>query len=214
MARIVFLIDGFNLYHALDNSPVHLRPWIDPHRYRRFKWLNLAKLCQCYAIEKGDTIEAVLYFTALAYWNPGKVARHQRYIRALENEGLSVVYGEFKERQKRCVRCRQYFTTHEEKQTDVNIAVTLFRLAVENKYDKAIVISGDSDILPAVTLVQKTFLEKKVGVVIPIGKASENFKNTADFHYRMREKHLQASSFSDPYTFPDGSTIPCPPLWK
>src|SRR5258708_1133879 len=139
----------------------------NPLQYRKYKWLNLAELCQCYAIEKGDVVEAVLYFTALAYWNSGKVARHQRYIRALENEGVKVVYGEFKERQKRCLRCKQYFLTHEEKQTDVNIAVTLFQLAVDDKYDKAIVISGDTDVLPAVKLVQKTFPEKEVGVVIP-----------------------------------------------
>ncbi|HEX8746730.1 MAG TPA: NYN domain-containing protein [Pyrinomonadaceae bacterium] len=213
MSRIIVLIDGFNLYHALDFSPVHKRP-DNPLRYRKYKWLNLAKLAECYAIEPGDTIEGVYYFTALAYWNPSKVSRHQTYIAALENEGVQVIYGEFKDKKKRCTLCHKLFPTHEEKQTDVNIAVTLFQFAVENQYDKVIIISGDTDQLPAVRLVQSKFPEKKVGVVIPIGKASEDFKKTADFHYKMREKHLQASLLDDPYTLPSGNQLVCPPSWK
>jgi len=214
MSRIIVLIDGFNLYHALDYSTVHLRPEIDPLRYRKYKWLNLAKLANCYVLDAGDTIEGVYYFTALAYWNSGKVSRHQTYIKALENEGVQVVYGEFKFKQKHCKLCGQDFGTHEEKHTDVNIAVTLFQFAVEDLFDKVIIISGDSDQLPAVRLVQSKFPDKRVGVVVPIGKASENFKRTADFHYRMREKHLRASLLSDPYVLPSGHPLDCPPSWK
>jgi uncharacterized LabA/DUF88 family protein len=89
----------------------------------------------------------------------------------------------------------------------------LYHLAVKDRYDKAIIISGDTDVLPAVRLVQRDFPAKKIGVVIPIGKASENFRKAADFHYRMREKHLQVSLLVDPYAHPDGS-LSCPANWK
>jgi len=46
--------------------------------------------------EKKDSIEAVYYFTTLATWDPGKVARHRLFIRVQEAEGVNVVYGEFK----------------------------------------------------------------------------------------------------------------------
>jgi hypothetical protein len=82
MSRIAFLIDGFNLYHALDYSPVHKSPSTDPHRYKKYKWLNLFKLAQCYVNEPGDSVEEVYYFTAYAYWNPMKVDRHKLYIKA------------------------------------------------------------------------------------------------------------------------------------
>ena len=214
MARVAFLIDGFNLYHALDFSPVHLRPWINPHRYRKYKWLDLRKLAELYTgIIAGDTVESIHYFTALAFWNPNKVSRHQIYINALKNEGVQEVMGEFKTRTKHCNTCGLDFTTHEEKQTDVNIAVTLFRLAVEDSYDKVILISGDTDVLPAIRLVQSKFPEKKVGVVIPIGKASESLKNAADFHYRMRETHLQSCQFADPYTLASGTVLTRPATW-
>ena len=214
LGRVSFLIDGFNLYHALDYNPVHLRPWISPHRYKKYKWLNLVELCKRYALEKGDVIQDVWYFTALAYWRPDKVSRHQLYMRALQDQGVKIVHGVFKERTKHCNTCKQDFQTHEEKQTDVNIAVAMVTLAANDMCDKIILISGDSDILPAVELVKSLYSNKRVGVVVPIGKASNALNNAADLYYRMREKHLQQSQFADPHTLSDGSTIARPPTWK
>lgn len=214
MSRIAFLIDGFNLYHALDYSPVHQRPWINPHRYKKYKWLDLTALCKNYVLDKGDAIESIWYFTALAYWRPDKVARHQIYIRGLEAQGINVVYGEFKERTRHCNTCNRDFQTHEEKQTDVNIAVAMVTLAAADFCDKIILISGDTDVLPAIDMVQKFYEGKQVGVVVPIGKASESLKKAADFHYRMRESHLKRSQFGDPHTLPDGSLLSRPSNWK
>ena len=102
----------------------------------------------------------------------------------------------------------------EEKQTDVNIAIYLFRLAVSDSYDKAIIISGDTDLTPAVKAVQATFPNKQIGVVLPIGRASEDFKQTANFHYKMKEKHLLTSRFDDTLVLSDGSQLACPSNWK
>lgn len=209
MSRIVFLVDGFNLFHALDHSP----SGPNPKRYNRYKWLSLTKLARAYVTSR-DTIAGVYYFTTLATWDPGKVAKHKLFIRANELEGVQVVYGEFKRKQKRCNLCHKLFWTVEEKQTDVNIALKLFQLAVQDVYDKAIIISGDTDLLPAVKAVQSTFPIKSIGVVIPIGRASEDFKKHADFHFKMKEHQLQASRFLDIITLSGGGTLVCPPTWK
>lgn len=76
------------------------------------------------------------------------------------------------------------------------------------------VISGDTDLLPAVKAVQFTYPSKPIGVVIPVGRASEDLKKQADFHHRMKEKHLAASLYPDPLILKDGSSIACPPTWK
>ena len=102
----------------------------------------------------------------------------------------------------------------EEKQTDVNIALKLLRLAVENAYDKAIIISGDTDLIPAVRTVKEMYPEKQIGVVIPIGGISEDFKRSADFHHKMKENHLKASLLSDPMKLTNGTILVCPPNWK
>jgi uncharacterized LabA/DUF88 family protein len=209
MSRVAFLIDGFNLFHALDHSP----NTPNPKRYHKYKWLNLARLANAYVTAR-DTIAGVYYFTTLATWDAGKVTRHQLFIRANEMEGVQVVYGEFKRKQKRCPLCHKVYPTVEEKQTDVNIALKLFQLAVQDVYDKAIIISGDTDLLPAMKAVQATFPTKTIGVVLPIGRASEDFKKNADFHHKMKEHQLLASRFLDTITLPDGSTLVCPPKWK
>ncbi len=96
----------------------------------------------------------------------------------------------------------------------MNIALRLFELAVRDRYDKAIIVSGDTDLIAAIKAVRSTFPQKQIGVVIPIGRASEDMKNQADFYYKMKEKHLVSSRYPDTITLRDGSTLACPANWK
>ncbi|MGH9669782.1 MAG: NYN domain-containing protein [Terriglobales bacterium] len=212
MGRIYFLVDGFNLYHALDWSPTGH----DPRRYRKYKWNSLSRLANCYVLDrKNDSITGIEFFTTLPHWDPAKVARHKLYIKLQEAEGVKVIYGEFKHKEVLCKHCHRVFRRQEEKQTDVNIAVRLFQLAVQDQFDKAIIISGDTDLIPAVKAVQSLFPGKPIGVVIPIGRSSEDFKNQADFHFKMKEKHLNSCRLSDTVMLADGVTVlHCPASWR
>jgi uncharacterized LabA/DUF88 family protein len=209
MAKIAVFIDGFNLYHALD----HFEDGPNRARYKRYKWLNLRKLASLF-VGRLDTLEQVLLFTALATWDSQKVARHRMFLRANESVGVSVVYGEFKRKDRRCRLCHGSYATFEEKQTDVNIALSLFQLAVRDEYDRAIIVSGDTDLIPAMKAVRSTFPQKQIGVIIPIGKSSNDMLKQADFRFKMRERHLASSRFPDQVVLPDGSTLDCPPKWK
>lgn len=209
MARILFFVDGFNLYHALD----HFAGASDHQRYRQYKWLSLTELARCY-LRGQDILVGVEYFTTLATWDAAKVARHRLFIRAQQNQGVMVIYGEFKRKDRRCAHCGRVSPSVEEKQTDVNIALRLFQGAVQDRYDRAVIISGDTDLLPAIRAVRATFPGKQVGVVIPIGRSSEDLKKQSDFHYKMRASHLQASRLPDSLTLSDGTILNCPPTWK
>ena len=209
MARLVFFVDGFNLYHALN----YFESGPDHARYHKYKWISLRKLANCYVTRK-DSIEDILYFTTIATWDPAKAGRHRLFIKVQQSEAVNVVYGEFKRKEKLCRLCHGYFWTFEEKQTDVNIALHLFQLAVKDIYDKAIIISGDTDLIPAIKAIQATFPGKQIGVVIPIGRSSEDLKKVADFHYKMKEKHLASSHLPDSVTLSDGTTATCPSTWK
>ena len=209
MAKYVFFVDGFNLYHALDytlQGPKHFR-------YRRYKWLNLHKLASLY-VGRLDSLEKVILFTALATWDSGKVARHKLFIRANENAGVEVVYGEFKRKDKHCHLCGKKYQSFEEKQTDVNIALSLFSLAVSDGYDRAVIVSGDTDLIPAIKAVRASFPQKQIGVVIPIGRSSEDLLKHADFRFHMREQHLASSRFPDQIVLADDFTLECPVTWK
>ena len=43
-----------------------------------------------------------------------------------------------------------------------------------DQYDRAVIISGDTDLIPAIKTVRSTFPPKQIGVIVPIGKSSED----------------------------------------
>jgi hypothetical protein len=88
MAKVIFFIDGFNPYHALDRTESRAYP----DAFRKYKWLNLWRFASLFVGPK-DSLDRVLLFTALT-WDPQKVARHKLLIRANENAGVSIVDGE------------------------------------------------------------------------------------------------------------------------
>ncbi len=200
--KVIVFIDGFNLYHAIKVNP----------EYRKYKWLDLSKLSTLY-ITKNEIIVDILYFTALATWNPDKVKKHKLFIKANEFKGVHVVYGEFKKRDKYCNLCKKTYQTFEEKQTDVNIAIQLFKLSIEDKYDKAIIISGDSDLIPSINAVRKTFPNKQIGVIIPIGRRAEALKQACDFYMKMKKKHLSSAILEYKIKINNNEFIVCPPEW-
>jgi uncharacterized LabA/DUF88 family protein len=203
MSRIKFFIDGFNVYHALEREA----------SYHKYKWLDYSKLASLF-VRRQDQIVDVLYFTALANWDVQKVNRHKIFISALKFKGVKVILGQFQRVEKRCRNCHQHYYTFEEKKTDVNIAVELFKSAVRDEFDTAIIISGDSDLVPAVEAVKTLFPAKKVGVVIPINWRAVLLKQVCDFHMKMKEKHLKASLLPDEIDLGGGIKLFRPPTWR
>jgi uncharacterized LabA/DUF88 family protein len=205
MKRVMFFIDGFNVYHAL----------ADKKAYRKYLWLDYSALANCFVSPK-DKIVDIFYFTAYATWNPKKVARHKMLVTAWRMKGIEPVFGRFKLKDKNCPLCKKTYQTYEEKESDVNIAIKLFQAAINNDFDTAILISGDSDLLPAVNAVKQTFPAKQIGVIIPIGRSSFDLKNACDFHMKVKQKHLKSSQLPDKIVLDasKGTTIERPPHWK
>jgi hypothetical protein len=94
MKKVAILIDGFNVYHALQEE----------QRLRKYKWLDYNKLSRCYVTSK-DQIVGVYYFTALAHWNRRKMEKHKTYLRALSTVGVKAVFGKFKDKDHKCRIC-------------------------------------------------------------------------------------------------------------
>ncbi len=193
MTRIAFFVDGFNLYHSLDSNP----------SYYKYKWLNLDKLAHCF-VTSHDKIE----------WDQVKLVKHQIYVRALQSVVVEVVFGAFRYADKTCRICHKQYKTFEEKQTDVNIAIKLFQTAVQDLWDTAIIVSGDSDLIPAIQAVKNTFPAKRIGLAIPIGRRAEELKQVVDFHMKLKEKHLSTSQFKDTITMDGGIKLTRPNTWK
>jgi len=163
MTRTSFYIDGFNLYHALVRFGDE-----------KVKWLNLAALCQRLIPPKTETIAEIKYFSAYADWLPDPMSRHQEYVKALQATNVNCVMGHFKRKDRRCFSCGAKWIAHEEKETDVSIGITLLNDAYKNRFDKAYLITRDSDLMPAVKMVRVEFPKKEIVAVAPPNMGHSN----------------------------------------
>lgn len=183
----IVYIDGYNLYYGRlkKNGAVN------------YKWLDIAKLFNKILNEQDPNSEIVKikYFTAPAL---GKFATHgnksaeaqQTYHRALKHlylDLIEIVYGS-----QTCVpkplpeynhdvpfdkSKRQWVWILEEKMTDVEIALAMYRDAVQGNCKQIVLCSNDSDMKPALQAIKSDMPEIKIGVVMPIIPTSKNQKN-------------------------------------
>lgn len=204
-ARVAAFIDGFNMYHSLDENGL-----------RQYKWLNYWALAEKFITASTEELTKVYYFSALAKWDTEKVARHQNYIKALRFVGVTPVMGNFKQVTRKCRECKRKYLTFEEKETDVNIAVYLTTMALRDEYDKALLFGADSDLIPAITTIQNLTPHKPIKVIFPFKRKSEHLRQTCIGETaRIKIKHLQTSIFSDPLVIDaeKGVTLEKPPSW-
>ena len=152
--RAIIYVDGFNLYYgALKDTP-------------STKWLDLERFFLM--LRNEDDVVQINYFTTQA---GGQASRKDQltYLTALSTRPLiEIIEGRFKPKSVRCrVRGCQYsgdrtFTRLEEKRTDVNIAVRMLEDAVDDRCDLFVLVSGDSDLVPAVQTIKRRYPAKKI----------------------------------------------------
>lgn len=188
MIRVCTFIDGFNLYHAIDDLTDN-----------RLKWLDLKKLVGHFLDPKIHELIDVYYFSAFATWKKDAYSRHLLYEKALKNSGVKTVMGKFKEKDRYCRSCNARWKAHEEKETDVNIALYLLDGAYQDLYDEAIVISQDSDLFPAIKLVKQRFPQKTIKIITP-----PNMRHSKEMAQIVGKKlgkiqlvHLERSQFPE-----------------
>ena len=165
--RVAVYFDGFNMYHAIDDLK---EPFL--------KWVNLKRLSQLLIQQRSQVLVKVTYFSAIATYfqnteHEGRIRRHEAYIRALESKGVECHMGNFAKRDHH-YRGKGYRATwkrREEKQTDVAIAVHVTKDAYENTFDRALIVSLDTDMLPVFRVVKSAFPEKVLVTVAPPNRA-------------------------------------------
>lgn len=148
--RVAFFVDGYNLYHAIDNI-VKGNPSLN-----YLKWVDLRKLFTYFIQPQDDEIADIFFFTARPIHTPGDVQQRYSALMIAYQRFLKIhaVYGKFKKKMQRCKTCGAVWPRHEEKESDVNLAVYIVREAYEKKYDSAFIVTQDSDLEPAVKLTE------------------------------------------------------------
>jgi hypothetical protein len=100
--------------------------------------------------------------SVLHHSSPGKAGRQSTFIDALvARGGIEIDFGHFLSEPVTCRNCASTWQKNEEKRTDVNIAVRLLDDAYDDRFDLAVVISGDSDLVPPIEAVRRWFPSKR-----------------------------------------------------
>lgn len=214
MKRVSFLIDGFNLYHSLRE--------VERLAKVPVKWLDLKKLCSAYlhavrsAVGERVELASVAYFSALPTHlvrsNPDVVTRHQTYVAALQSTGVEVVLARFKEKTVTCPVCGNVFKRHEEKETDVALGLRLVELLAQEACDTVVLVTGDTDLVPAIRAAKRMYPDHLVGVAFPFMRHNAELRAVADFAFNIGQRDVQRAQLPVQIQV-GGTTLSRPPTW-
>jgi uncharacterized LabA/DUF88 family protein len=200
--RAIVYIDGFNLYFGLRDSGL-----------RRYLWLNVVALAES-LLRGGQELVAVRYFTSRVSGPSAKQQRQKAYLDVLAtlSEQLSIHYGKYQESPRTCRFCQREDRVPGEKMTDVNIAVEMLTDAFQERFDTAILVSGDSDLHGPVQRIRSLFPAKRVVMAFPPGRRSLELQQVAAAHFQIGRAKFAASQFPDEVKC-NGFVLRKPPSW-
>jgi uncharacterized LabA/DUF88 family protein len=189
------------------------------------KWLDICSLCRAYLPWVGNAqLQEIYYFSAYAYHlgDPGIIGRHRTFIKALESTGIKCQMGEFKEkevkcprfdkRRANCVNCNGLILRHEEKETDVAIAVKLLEILSTDLCDTAVLVTGDTDLAPAIETAKRLFQNKSVRMLFPYKRKNKELSRLVASTTIIPSQY-QRYQFPDPVQGLDGKLIHKPISW-
>jgi uncharacterized LabA/DUF88 family protein len=204
--RIIAYIDGFNLYFGLRASSL-----------KRYYWLNVRTLAQR-LIKTNQELVFTKYFTARINGNPEKEKRQSTYIEALETlrgyNDFDIYTGRYQRDPFECPRCKETYLIPHEKMTDVNIATQMLLDAFNNRFDKALLISADADLVPPIRAIREKYPEKGITVAFPPNRYSGDLRKATSGFIYISHSDLSQSRFPVQLKKDDGFILECPEHWK
>lgn len=204
MKKSCVYIDGFNLYYGLRD-----KDWV------QYYWLNLEELGRTLIDPGAEILARVKYFTSLVKGDREAQNRQGILIKALEAHcpNLEIYYGHFLAKQRQCGKCGLRHDFYEEKKTDVNIACHLLMDAFRQSYDRVYIVSGDSDLVPAVNMVKQLNSRPFIVVANPPMRKSEELCRIADAWFSIGEKKMQLSQLPETVMSKRGAKLSRPDKW-
>jgi uncharacterized LabA/DUF88 family protein len=199
--RVIVYIDGFNLYFGMKQAG-----------YDKLKWLDLYLLANN-LLKDNQRLFEVKYFTSRVSNNPEKQKRQSTFIEALETKDVKIIYGNYQKGRIECKRCGNIWENYNEKMTDVNIASHMLIDAFQDRFDMAILISGDSDLVPPIKAIHSLFDQKRVIVAFPPHRHNASVALIASSSFIIGRKKISDSQLPDEVMKKDGYILHKPIEW-
>ena len=168
-----FYIDGFNFYMDIKDLEKELRASGKslPAKTVNYRKLANSLLQGAQNISVGD----VKYFSAYVRNNVPRRKRHERFVKQLEGANVAVILGKHKKVWRECkAKCDLTYESYEEKETDVRIALEIMADAHTGAFDRAYILSADSDLVPVVERIRREFPKLQVWSVSPPTRGSRS----------------------------------------
>lgn len=207
--KVIVYVDGFNFYFGLRDMSRKDNKW------KKFYWLDIVAFFEKMMTEKQELLQ-VNYFSA----RPHDLNASKRQDLLFSANNLSpkfkLTLGKYLKKDIPCKYCGKTIHSYEEKETDVRIATQIINDVYKNKCDISIIVSADSDIIPAVELVQEIKPSHKLFVYFPPLRYSINLSNACDAERKLSnfESKFKQSMLPENVTLPNGITISRPVNWK
>lgn len=201
--RVIAYIDGFNLYHGMMDA-----------EFRKYLWLDIPSLVRGILLPDQELNETK-YFTSRISWPQDSVRRQTLYIEALQTlKGLGIKEGRYVGEITPCRHCGSPFTKHSEKMTDVSIAISMIKDALDNRFDTAVLVTGDADQVPTIQFVLDRYAEKRVVLLFPPKRVSKELKRVAHVKLNVNEAMLRAAQLPRAVSKADGVILKRPIEWS
>ncbi len=207
--KSIVYIDGFNLYYRLLSKT-------------RCKWLNLDRYFSI--IRTSEEIVAIKYFTSPVKGRPERSAGRQKtYIDALKTTPrVRVIMGGFASqpvdcRVRECAHAERKYRILQEKKTDVALGIHMVSDAMRGDIDRVILVSGDSDMIPALRMIKSESPGITTTVYVPSFDGSTEpcveIRRAADKDRNLPAELLSRALFPDEIALPGGGKIKKPRGW-
>ena len=203
--KIIFYIDGLNLYQGLKEANL-----------QDFYWLDIAKLVYFLKKENQQLVK-IKYFTSMfSENNECKLHWQTIYLKALSTfDNLEIIKGRHQliPAPVECDGCRYTYNKYEEKLTDVNIACEMIDDVYHQNCDTIALVSADSDLKPMVDKIFKLFPHIKIFAMFPPERYSEDLKNSCSACRVIPRTSIRDCKLPDYVTNKSGTKIYNPKIY-
>jgi uncharacterized LabA/DUF88 family protein len=157
------------------------------------------------------------YFTSRIDSPAGKQKRQLTYLEALEchcGDKLKMYFGHYQSEPWKCGSCGETTHVSGEKKTDVNIAVEVMIDAYKDSFDTCLLITADSDLIPAVLAVKRLFPKKRIIAVFPPNRHSVELQNEAHTAFTIGRAKFAKAQMPETVQKTDGTKLTRPFKWS
>jgi len=156
--RARLYVDGFNLHHAI----------LDLSR-RELLWLDLMALGRA-LLPPGERLMGTVWVSAHRPQRRDRMQALMAYEDALSARGVRCLMGHFVVHGDHCHACGHQWMDATEKQSDVNLALSIAADAAADRFDTAYIVTTDGDHAATVRFVHEAYPTKRIVSVAPPGR--------------------------------------------